>query len=145
MSKSFDTKKLEEQNEKLAEEGYRVIAIANGKINSSDEYTEDNIKGLKFMGLVGFIDPIRKEAVSAIKKCSSAGIKVLMITGDHPKTAYKISKDLELTDTYDEVTTGDEVELTIDGVDGLLWLNMYADTEGNQVAIDTFSVNQITT
>ena len=110
MSKSFDTKKLEEQNEKLAEEGYRVIAIANGKINSSDEYTEDNIKDLKFMGLVGFIDPIRKEAVSAIKKCSSAGIKVLMITGDHPKTAYKISKDLELTDTYDEVTTGDEVE-----------------------------------
>ena len=51
----------------------------------------------------------------------------------------------DITNGVKNVTTGDEVELTIDGVDGLLWLNMYADTEGNQVAIDTFSVNQITT
>ena len=62
------------------------------------------------MGLVGFIDPIRKEAVSAIDKCREAGIKVLMITGDHPLTAYKISQDLKLTNSFDEVTTGDEVE-----------------------------------
>ena len=110
LMKDFNIKKLEDQNEKLAEEGYRVIAIANGKIETADEYKEESIKELKFMGLVGFIDPIRKEAVTAIKKCTEAGIKVLMITGDHPKTAYKISRDLELTDTYDEVTTGDEVE-----------------------------------
>lgn len=107
---SFDTKRLEQQNEDLAKEGYRVIAIANGKIKARDDYEETDIKGLTFMGLVGFIDPIRKEAIGAIKKCSSAGIKVLMITGDHPLTAFKISKDLKLTDTYDEVTTGDEVE-----------------------------------
>ena len=62
------------------------------------------------MGLVGFIDPIRKEAVNAIKECCSAGIKVLMITGDHPLTAFKIAKDLKLTNTYDEVTTSVEVE-----------------------------------
>lgn len=107
---SFDTKKLEEQNEALAKDGYRVIAIANGVIKEKDEYTEEDIKGLTFMGLVGFIDPIRKEAVTAINKCRDAGIKVLMITGDHPLTAYKISQDLKLTDTFDEVTTGEEVE-----------------------------------
>ena len=108
--KKYDTKILEEQNEQLSGDGYRVIAIANGKIEAKEEYREKDIKGLEFKGLVGFIDPIRKEAVNAIKQCSSAGIKVLMITGDHPLTAFKIAKDLKLTNTYDEVTTGSEVE-----------------------------------
>ena len=108
--KKFDTTILEEQNEQLSSDGYRVIAVANGKIEAKDEYHEKDIKGLEFKGLVGFIDPIRKEAVNAIKQCSSAGIKVLMITGDHPLTAFKIAKDLKLTNTYDEVTTGTEVE-----------------------------------
>ncbi|MBR2678695.1 MAG: HAD-IC family P-type ATPase [Bacilli bacterium] len=110
LKNDFSVKKIEDQNESLSSDGYRVIAIANGKIKAKDEYSEKDIKDLTFMGLVGFIDPIRKEAVPAIKKCTSAGIKVLMITGDHPLTAFKIAKDLKLTDTYDEVTTGSEVE-----------------------------------
>jgi len=108
--KNFDLKTLEIQNESLAADGYRVIALANGKITSKETYTEKDIKDLKFMGMVGFIDPIRKEAVTAIKQCKTAGIKVLMITGDHPLTAFKIAKDLKLTNTYEEVTTGTEVE-----------------------------------
>ena len=108
--KDFNSKKIEDQNEQLSSDGYRVIALANGKIKRKDDYSEKDIKELTFMGLVGFIDPIRKEAVTAIKRCSSAGIKVLMITGDHPLTAFKIAKDLKLTNTYDEVTTGMEVE-----------------------------------
>lgn len=108
--KKYDITILEEQNEQLSSDGYRVIAVANGKIEAKDEYHEKDIKGLEFKGLVGFIDPIRKEAVNAIKQCSGAGIKVLMITGDHPLTAFKIAKDLKLTNTYDEVTTGTEVE-----------------------------------
>ena len=103
-------KKLEEQNEALAEEGYRVITIAYGKIKEADSYKEENIKDLTFMGMVGFIDPIRKEAVGAINKCRDAGIKVLMVTGDHPLTAFKIAKDLKLTKNYEDVTTGAEVE-----------------------------------
>ena len=108
--KTFDIKHLEDQNEKLSSDGYRVIAIANGKIKEKEEYTEKDIKNLTFMGLVGFIDPIRKEAIKAIKQCNSAGIKVLMITGDHPLTAFKIAKDLKLTSKIEEVTTGEEVE-----------------------------------
>ena len=107
---TFDKKKLEAQNEALAKDGYRVIAVANGKIKEKDDFEEKDIKGLTFMGMVGFIDPIRKEVIGAIKKCSSAGIKVLMITGDHPLTAFKIAKDLKLTEDMEEVTTGDEVE-----------------------------------
>ncbi len=108
--KSFDTNRLEEQNEELAKDGYRVIAVANGKVAAKDDYSVKDIKNLTFMGMVGFIDPIRKEVIGAIQKCSSAGIKVLMITGDHPLTAFKISKDLKLTTNYNDVTTGKEVD-----------------------------------
>ena len=110
LKKDKNFKKLEDQNEELAKDGYRVIAIANGKISECESYSEKNISDLTFMGMVGFIDPIRKEAIGAIKQCLTAGIKVLMITGDHPLTAYKIAQDLKLTNTFDEVTTGSEVE-----------------------------------
>lgn len=114
LSKSFSMKKLEEQNEELSKDGYRVIALAEGKVSSKEEYQEKDIKDLTFMGFVGFIDPIRKEAVSAIQSCRNAGIKVLMITGDHPLTAFKIAKDLKLTKNKEEITTGDEVQKYLD-------------------------------
>ena len=110
VNESLDSGILEKQNEEMASNGYRVIALANGKIEKATEYNETNIKDLTFMGMVAFIDPTRKEAVESIKECRSAGIKVLMITGDHPLTAFSIAKDLELTNTFDEVTNGEEVE-----------------------------------
>ena len=67
--------------------------------NYSDEILEED---MIFVGLIGMIDPIRKEALTSIAECHSAGIKVLMITGDHPLTAFKIAKDLELTKDYDD-------------------------------------------
>ena len=109
--KDFDTQRINKQNEDLAKNGYRVITIANGKVPVKDSYNEKDIKNLTFMGMVGFIDPIRKEVVGAIDKCRDAGIKVLMITGDHPLTAFKIAKDLKLVTNYDDVTNGDEVDL----------------------------------
>ena len=101
---------LEEQNERLAKDGYRVIALANGKVKKQDKYCYEDIKNLTFMGMVGFIDPIRKEAVASIDECHKAGIKVLMITGDHPLTAFSIAKDLKLTNDYNEVATGIEID-----------------------------------
>lgn len=101
---------LEKQNEELAGQGYRVIALANGKIDKKDKYEEKDIKDLTFMGMVAFIDPIRKEVVSSINECKTAGIKVLMITGDHPLTAFSIAKELSLTNDYKDVTTGVEVD-----------------------------------
>ena len=106
---AIDSDILEEQNKNLAKEGYRVIAVANGIVSKQENYSENDITNLTFIGLVGFIDPIRKEAVDSIKECKTAGIKVLMITGDHPLTAFSIAKDLELTQSEEEVTTGQEV------------------------------------
>ncbi len=108
--KDADKENIIKQNEALAGEGYRVIALASSKIKSKETYTEKDIKNLEFEGLVAFIDPIRKEAVSSIKECMDAGIKVLMVTGDHPLTSFSIAKSLTLTDNFDDVTTGAEVE-----------------------------------
>ncbi|MBE6156141.1 MAG: HAD family hydrolase [Firmicutes bacterium] len=108
--KKISSDLLETQNEDLAKDGYRVIAIATGKIKKQKKYCERDIRDLTFMGMVGFIDPIRKEVVSSINECRGAGIKVLMITGDHPLTAFSIAKELNLTQNYDDVTKGSEVD-----------------------------------
>ena len=108
-----DKKKIIKQNEELARQGYRVIALADGKLENftkKDIYSEKDIKGLVFMGLVAFIDPIRKETIDSIKDCTTAGIKVVMITGDHPLTAFAIAKELKIVENLNEITTSDEVE-----------------------------------
>ena len=110
IDEKINSKILDEQNELLARNGYRVIALANGKIHKKDKYSEKDIKNLTFMGMVGFIDPIRKEVVDSIDECRTAGIKVLMITGDHPLTAFSIAKELKLTEEFYDVTTGIEVD-----------------------------------
>ena len=95
---------LLKQNEELASNGYRVISIADGNIENKD------IKNLTFMGMVAFIDPVRIEVKEAINECKSAGIKVVMITGDHPLTAFAIAKELGIADDFDKVATGIEIE-----------------------------------
>ena len=107
---STDFSIVEKQNEDLAKDGYRVIALANSKIKAKESYDVSDIKNLSFMGLVGFIDPIRPEVKDAINACHDAGVKVLMITGDHPLTAFSIAKELNLTNDASDVTTYDEVE-----------------------------------
>lgn len=109
----LDKNKILKQNEELAKNGYRVIALCDGKVKSK-KYDEDSIRNLNFVGLVGFIDPVREEVASSIKECEDAGIKVLMITGDHALTAYSIAKELNLVTSYDEVITGEELEFCID-------------------------------
>ncbi len=103
---------LNEQNRKLAKDGYRVISIAYGKVSNfikKDYYDEKDIPKLIFLGMVSFIDPIREEVKDSVKECNSAGIKVIMITGDHPLTALSIAKDLNIATKEDEVATGSEL------------------------------------
>ena len=106
----FDKELLVKQNEELAKQGYRVITLAKGKVKTKEEYSEEDIKDLTFMGMVAFIDPIRKDVYKAIKECKTAGIKVMMITGDHPLTAFAIANELEIARNMDEVATSEEVE-----------------------------------
>lgn len=95
------------QNEELSKEGYRVIALCDGKVNGTKE---EDIKNLEFIGMVAFIDPVRVEAIESIKECHKAGIKVVMITGDHPLTAFSIARDLKLAKTEEQVVTGIKIE-----------------------------------
>lgn len=107
MGFSEKNEKYEKQNIDLTSKGYRVIAIADGKVKGT---TEKDIKKLDFIGMVAFIDPIRVEVKDSLKECSEAGIKVVMITGDHPLTAYAIAKELGMCEKQSEVATGQDVE-----------------------------------
>lgn len=109
-----DIKKLQVQNDKLASDGYRVIALAKGEVEKKKKYGIKDIEKLCFMGMVGFIDPIREEAATSIASCKKAGIKVLMVTGDHPLTALSIAKDLGLAKTEAEVATNADVDAALE-------------------------------
>ena len=106
---SLNKELIQKQNDDLASSGYRIIAIAENEV----EYNEDQkekITNLHFIGLVAFIDPIREEAKKSIDECKTAGIKVVMITGDHQLTAFSIAKELGIVESLDEVATAVEVD-----------------------------------
>lgn len=107
--KEIDKQAILIRNDELSKQGYRVIAIAKGTCESFDE-SNLRLPNLILLGLIGFIDPIRKEAAAAIKKCHAAGIKVVMITGDHPLTAMAIAKELKIIDNDNQVATGDDID-----------------------------------
>ena len=111
--KKINEEKLRNQNDSLASSGYRVIALASiemKKFDQKETYNEKDIPPLCFEGMVGFIDPIREEVKESIELCQKASVKVVMITGDHPLTAYNIAKELEIASSYEEVTTGTELD-----------------------------------
>jgi magnesium-transporting ATPase (P-type) len=95
--------------EDLSGKGYRVLAFAGGEypdFQKQSEYDNDQLPELTFYGLICFIDPLRAEAKDSVKECKEAGIKVIMITGDHPATAQNISKELGIADENEKVVTG---------------------------------------
>ena len=106
----LDKDLIQKQNDELARNGYRVIALSEGEAPYYDEEKKDEIKKQHFIGLVAFIDPIREEAKQSITECKTAGIKVVMITGDHPLTAFSIAKELGIVESMDEVATSVEVD-----------------------------------
>jgi magnesium-transporting ATPase (P-type) len=109
----LDKELIIKQNEKLASQGYRVIALADGKIKDfkeKDIYDNSDISGLVFKGLVGFIDPIREETISSIEDCKKAGIKVVMVTGDHPLTAFEVARQLSIATNYNNVATSEDID-----------------------------------
>jgi len=114
-----DVKKLDQEkkdeilwiNEKMTAEALRVLAVASKELPAdimvkSDEEIEN---GLVFLGLIGMIDPPRDEAKEAVKKCEQAGIKTVMITGDHKLTAVAVAKDLGILKNG-RALTGAELE-----------------------------------
>lgn len=93
----------------MAEKGYRVIAVSMASWNQQILPDVQQDFDYKFIGLIGFEDPIRPEVPQAIKECNEAGIKVIMITGDFPATATSIASQIGLQ-SADNVLTGNELK-----------------------------------
>ena len=118
-----DFAKAHEINRQMSENALRVLAVAYKEIENIPEElkSEDIESGLTFVGLVGMIDPPRPEAKVAVATCREAGIKPIMITGDHVLTATAIAKELGIFLDGDTAMTGAEVdELTDEELDARL-------------------------
>ncbi|HMS24220.1 MAG TPA: cation-translocating P-type ATPase [Acidimicrobiia bacterium] len=100
--------RIESANDAMAKKGMRVLALA---YRSLDESYDSNVaeQELVFVGLVGIIDPARPEVASSVALCKQAGIRPIMITGDHPLTALAIAQNLGITST-DQCAVGSELE-----------------------------------
>jgi len=107
-----ERKRILGTNEEMAKEALRVLAVAYKEQPSTtlEKYDEENLeKGLVFLGLTGMIDPPREEAKEANRLCQQAGIKTVMITGDHKLTAVAIAKELGMLKS-DVTLTGAELD-----------------------------------
>ncbi|MDD3043477.1 MAG: cation-transporting P-type ATPase, partial [Methanosarcinaceae archaeon] len=102
-----EKQELMDRHLQMAGKGERVIALAFRKVDEKKEYMENFV----FLGLVGIVDPPRPEAREAIARCHAAGIKVVMITGDHPVTAESVARSVGLANSEElEIITGDELK-----------------------------------
>ncbi|MDQ5916084.1 MAG: cation-transporting P-type ATPase, partial [Pseudomonadota bacterium] len=114
----FDADAVERHAQAMAERGYRVLAFARGSRQRGVPLSHEQLseQHLSFLGLVGMIDPPRPKAISAVRACHAAGIKVKMITGDHALTALAIARQLGIVAAGDGATalTGRELALMDD-------------------------------
>lgn len=106
-----DVAALRAQAEDMAARGLRVLALAEGRSGFRAQETGNPLEpaGLRFLGYIGMIDPLRPGVREAVAACRDAGIQVWMVTGDHPVTALAIARDLGLADSPDQVVTGAEL------------------------------------
>ena len=92
----------------MADDALRVLGLAFKEVDTSKKSAPE--KDLCLLGLVGMIDPPRPEAKEAIKKCFTAGLKPIMITGDNPDTAFAIAKELGIASKKSQVATGKDID-----------------------------------
>ncbi len=106
-----DRERILKYNDEFAKDALRVLALAYKDVSKIKKYEIKTVeKDLVFVGLVGMIDPPREGLTEALEQCNTAGIKVMMITGDHPTTATAIAKQIGLLKENDRVLTGSELD-----------------------------------
>lgn len=96
--------------EKMSSQALRVLGAAYKKTDNKKGTREDFENDLVYTGLVGMIDPPREEVKASINKCHNAGIKTIMITGDHKKTAFAIAKELGIAEREEQSISGVEID-----------------------------------
>ncbi|MBI5286727.1 MAG: cation-translocating P-type ATPase, partial [Deltaproteobacteria bacterium] len=111
-TRNLNKEELIRVSERMAADGLRVLALGVRRWDAiPEDMTHNNVEqGLIILGFVGIMDPPRVEAMEAVSLCKSAGIKPVMITGDHPITARAIAKRLGLIDDGGDVMTGPRLE-----------------------------------
>lgn len=116
MLAEVDTSEIHKKVDQFSAKGMRVIVYGYKIISELPEQPtiEEIESDLHFAGLTGMIDPPREEVTKAIQECKTAGIRVVMITGDHPKTAAAIATKIGLMDEDDLVITGKELNALSD-------------------------------
>jgi Ca2+-transporting ATPase len=95
--------------EAMATRGLRVLGVARGEWQDSAWPQSQHDFSFRFLGLVGFVDPPRPEVPAAIAECRNAGVRIIMMTGDHPATAQAIAREVGLSERA-EVITGPEID-----------------------------------
>lgn len=111
----LDRERALAQAEQLAEEGYRVLAVAMGELDgTASGFDEAAMPPLTLIGIAGMIDPLRPEAREAVETCRRAGVEVAMITGDHPATALVIAQGLGIARSREDMVTGRDLPADTD-------------------------------
>ena len=105
-----DISDLQKKNQKMAESALRVLAMAYRPADKVSSEMEEVERDLIFVGITGMIDPEREEVIGAIQECHDAGIRTVMITGDHKATALAIASKIGIYNEGDLAITGTELE-----------------------------------
>lgn len=103
------TKAIGEQVAAMAQDGLRVLGVARGVFRQQKLPGDQHDFTFEFLGLVGLADPVRPTVPAAVEECYTAGIRVVMITGDHPTTARSIARQAGI-EPVDEIITGPELD-----------------------------------
>lgn len=105
-----DKEKIKAQNQEFSKEGLRVLGFAYKEIPADHELTLEDEDHLTFIGLISMMDPPREESAEAVKECKQAGIRPIMITGDHKVTAAAIAKRIGILKDESEACEGAELD-----------------------------------
>ena len=119
-----DIEKIEAQNQSFSREGLRVLGFAYKAVSAEEELSLEDENNLTFLGLIAMMDPPREESMAAVAECKRAGIRPIMITGDHKVTAAAIAKRIGILEDESEACEGAVIdsmsdEELIDFVEGI--------------------------
>lgn len=105
---------IEARNQEFSREGLRVLGFAYRELNRQKPLTQEDENDLIFLGLIAMMDPPREESKAAVAECKSAGIRPIMITGDHKVTAAAIAEKIGILEKESEACEGSEIDSMTD-------------------------------
>lgn len=109
----FDVNTWQQKTHDLAASGHKVVAVARKTLSSTDPTDVEPASNWQFCGLVAFEDPVRDGVSEAVRRCKAGGIRIIMVTGDHPTTAAAVAREIGLGDGAPVVIAASELEAAL--------------------------------